>query len=289
MDTMFFYTDNFYTFAGAAAVLVLAAGSFLRFQNTNLRTSRYTYSSPALPAGFCGFRLRQVSDYHNTARLENRVINRIQAEKPDIIVITGDLIDCRKPDVPAGISLAEKLVKIAPVYMVCGNHEAKLADPKKVKKQLAAAGVNIIENRKITLHRGGDSITLRGLADPQSMAKETHSETDSRKQSYRGYVLDFMKDTPGFSLVLAHRPEFIHTYRDSGINLALAGHAHGGQFGIPFTDIGVFVPNQGLFPAWAAGYKTLDDTTMIISRGIGNSVFPFRLFNYPEIVTVEFE
>ncbi len=273
--------------AGAIRTGAVCAAAFLHRQNTALRVSRYTYSSPQLPTGFRGFRIRQISDYHNTAPLGNRVVNMTAAEGPDIIVITGDLFDCRKTDIAAGLALVKKLAEIAPVYYVSGNHEARIKNIDTVKQQIARRGATIMDGTKIKLYRNGSRITLRGVQDPRFYAE---SDKDSKNPYiFRKKLLEFMKGHQGFTLLLSHRPEFIHTYRDAGVNLALTGHAHGGQFGIPFTDMGVFVPNQGLFPEYAAGMKELDSTTMIISRGIGNSVFPFRLFNYPEIVTVKFE
>ena len=286
MDRLFF-SDNITAITGIAAALCIIAVAFLHWQNTGLRVARYVYSSHRLPSEFKGFRIAQISDYHNTKILENKVVRMTEGEGPDIIVITGDLFDCRKTDVDAGLDLIKRLVKIAPVYMVCGNHEARIDNIENIKDRIISLGVDIIEGRKIRLEKGGKTITLAGVADPRFEGSDF--ETEEEKLTFRNRLLKFFEGDDSFKILLSHRPEFIHTYRDSGVNLALTGHAHGGQFGIPFTDIGVFVPNQGLFPAYAAGYKTLDDTTMIISRGIGKSVFPFRLFNYPELVMIEFE
>ena len=275
--------------AGAAALRTgaVCAGAFLHRQNTAVKVSRYVYSSPQLPRGFRNFRIRQISDYHNTAILENRVVKMTVAEGPDIIVITGDLFDCRKTDIDAGLSLVKKLAEIAPVYYVTGNHEAKIEDISGIKRQIARLGATVMDDSRIKLYRNGSRITLRGASDPRFISDSDKDSTNPYR--FRKKLMEFIKKDDDFTILLSHRPEFIHTYRDAGVDLALTGHAHGGQFGVPFTDIGVFVPNQGLFPRYAAGMKQLGNTTMIISRGIGNSVFPFRLFNYPEVVTVEFE
>ncbi len=273
------------TYAAGAVGAVCAATVFLHWQNTSLQTKRYVYSSPHLPKGFKGLRIAHISDYHNTKNMETRLFKAVSFESPDIIVITGDLFDSRKTDIGVGLSLAEKLAKIAPVYMVCGNHEARIEDIEKIKKAIGDAGVKIIENMKITLERNGDVITLAGVADPRFYRDGTN---EGDKGRFRQNLLSFMADKNKFTILLSHRPEFIHTYRDADVDLAFTGHAHGGQFGIPFTDYGVFVPNQGIFPPYAAGMKTLDNTTVVISRGIGNSAFPFRLFNFPELVMVEF-
>lgn len=279
--------QDFLTYTGRAAASLCGAAAFLHWQNTGLRTARYTYSSPKLPASFKGFKIRQISDYHNTANLENKVVRFTRAEAPDIIAVTGDLFDCRKTDIKAGVNLVKRLAEIAPVYMVCGNHEAKIENIEDIKKQLVFCGAIMAEDKKIPITKGADSIIIAGVPDPQFAGEDT--STSREKRSFRNRLLKFFKEKEGFTVLLSHRPEFIHTYRDCQIDLALTGHAHGGQFGIPFTDIGVLVPNQGLFPPYAAGLKKMGDTTEIISRGIGNSVFPFRLFNFPEVVTVEFE
>lgn len=268
--------------AGGAAVAV-----FLHWQNNGLRTSRYVYSDHRLPEEFRGFKILQISDYHNSRQMHRKIINMSAAENADIIAITGDLFDCRRTDINSGLRLVKDLVKIAPVYYVTGNHEAKIPGIDSIKKAMVSMGANIIEDKKVRLERNGAAITLMGVQDPRFYIDEKKEKQD--RHVFRNHMLNFTKGDDSFKVLLSHRPEFIHTYRDSGIALALTGHAHGGQFSIPFTDIGVFVPNQGLFPEYAAGMKKLDDTTVIISRGIGNSVFPFRLFNRPEIVTVEFE
>lgn len=268
--------------AGAAGVTV-----FLHWQNYGIRTTRYVYSDAKLPVQFQGFKILQISDYHNTRQLHRKIVNMARAEGADIIAITGDLMDCRRTDVAAGLNLIKDLVKIAPVYYVSGNHEAKIKNIDKIKDAITSLGAHVIENKKINLERKGAFITLMGAKDPQFHWEEKRDKKS--KQTFRSNLLALTNGDNTFKVLLSHRPEFIHTYHDGGISLALTGHAHGGQFSIPFTDIGVFVPNQGLFPPYAAGMKHMDGTTMIISRGIGNSVFPFRLFNRPEIVTVEFE
>ena len=270
---------------GRVAAAVAGTAAFLQWQNNGIRVTRYTFSHRDLPEGFKGFKIAQISDFHNYAPLTRKVAALTMAEKPDIIAITGDLFDCRKTDVDTALALIEKLVKIAPVYYVRGNHEAKIKNTRRITALVEKLGARVIEQQKVTIQRNGDFITLMGAKDPQFY----RNDKNNGGQQFRHKLLTHTQGDSTFKLLLSHRPEFIHTYRDSGIALALTGHAHGGQFGIPFTDYGVFVPNQGIFPPYAAGMKQLDNTTVVISRGIGNSVFPFRLFNRPEIVTIEFE
>lgn len=287
-------------YVGGTRGLLCLLAAFSYWQNYGMKVKRYVVSSPRLPSVFDGFKVIQVSDYHNTKLLHNKVIKAATMAAPDIIVVTGDLFDCRRPDKRRGLSLLENLVKIAPVFYVSGNHESKLSDLADIRSQAEKLGVTLADNRKFTIERPGGYITLVGMADPQFYLEEgergsrpNRNPQDKKTRKVRGLFREDLfrlcKADNSFKLLISHRPEFIHTYSDAGIDLALTGHAHGGQFGIPFTDIGVFVPNQGLFPPYAAGMKKEKDTVEIISRGLGNSGFPQRLFNRPQLVQVELE
>lgn len=269
--------------------LTAAAGTaaFLKWQNQGIRVTKYKYSSDDLPQAFSGFRIAHISDFHNDRNLGKKVAMLTKAEKPDIIALTGDLFDCRKLNLDAGINLIQQLVKIAPVYYVRGNHEARIENTDDVTALLESMGVTVMENSKIPLEKNGASVTLMGAKDPRFYHSGKKGENGANQ--FRRRLSQLTENDSTFKLLLSHRPEFIHTYRNNNIALALTGHAHGGQFGIPFTDYGVFVPNQGIFPPYAAGMKQIDNTTVVISRGIGNSGFPLRLFNRPEVVIIEFE
>lgn len=266
-------------------IFILLIALFIYWQNNGIRLTTYKYESNVLPKDFDGFKIIQVSDYHNYKPLEKKIVKYAQHEQPDIIVITGDLFDSRKTDIRCGLSLSEKLCKICSVYFVSGNHESRIPEIEKVFSTMEAMGVEIIDDKKQIISRKDGFITLIGAKDPGFSAGE--HLTKREKQAYGNKIIKMCSGDNTFKILLAHRPEFIHSYRDAGINLVLCGHAHGGQFSIPFTDIGVFVPSQGLFPPYAAGMKTAGDTSVIISRGIGNSVFPIRLFNRPQVIKAE--
>jgi predicted MPP superfamily phosphohydrolase len=100
--------------------------------------------------------------------------------------------------------------------------------------------------------------------------------------------LDELISEEEFTLLLSHRPEMFDTYVEKDVDLVFSGHAHGGQFRIPFVG-GVFAPNQGLFPKYDSGIYSEGNTTMVVSRGIGNSAFPFRINNRPEVILVELD
>ena len=90
------------------------------------------------------------------------------------------------------------------------------------------------------------------------------------------------------TLLMAHRPDQIGLYSRFPIDLVFTGHAHGGQIRLPFVK-GLYAPHQGILPKYTEGVHTKNGTSVVISRGLGNSRFPFRVFNHPEIVIVDLE
>ena len=139
-------------------------------------------------------------------------------------------------------------------------------------------GVQVLENQAAILYRGRESLRIAGVDDPKFFGE--------RKTKQMQNLIQATGQRDGiFTVLLSHRPEELENYSVSGADLVLTGHAHGGQFRIP--KIGpVYVPNQGFFPPLAQGVHQCGKTTMVISRGLGNSAFPQRIFNRPEIVRV---
>jgi hypothetical protein len=146
------------------------------------------------------------------------------------------------------------------------------------------AGVIVLEDEAIPLERNGETITLLGLADPDFTVKgDMFGEVPAMVSTK---LKNLIGDESGYTILLSHRPELLETYVNCGIDLVFAGHAHGGQFRLPFIG-GLVAPNQGLFPKYDAGLYTDGGTSMVVSRGIGNSIIPLRFNNRPEIVLVE--
>ena len=105
----------------------------------------------------------------------------------------------------------------------------------------------------------------------------------SGTQAFSQALSDLASDA--FTVLLSHRPEFFDLYVQQGFPLVLSGHAHGGQIRLPFLG-GILAPGQGFFPEYDSGLYTDETTSMVVSRGLGNSVFPFRLNNPPEIIII---
>ena len=254
--------------------------------NKALMANTVAISSGRIPAAFSGFRIAQVSDLHNAEFGKNNaeLLKLLSESRPDIIVITGDLIDANHTDVGIALGFAQESVRIAPTYYVTGNHEAASQQYDTLKAGLEEEGVIVLEDEAISLERGGETISLIGLADPDFTVK---GEMFGEAPVMVSAKLKNLNDGEGkYTIMLSHRSELFETYVNCGIDLVFAGHAHGGQFRLPFIG-GVIAPNQGLFPKYDAGLYTDGGTNMVVSRGIGNSIIPLRFNNRPEIVLVE--
>ena len=165
-----------------------------------------------------------------------------------------------------------------------GNHEASLSQYDELKAELENTGVVVLEDKAMQLEYNGDDITLIGLSDPSFTLKgdmfgEVPAMVDTKLRGLIG-------DKDNYTILLSHRPELFEAYVNCGVDLVLSGHAHGGQFRLPFIG-GLVAPNQGLFPKYDAGLYTKGDTNMIVCRGLGNSIIPIRFNNRPEIVLLE--
>lgn len=266
-------------FKTKAICSLLCLAGFLYWQNNGLMLTQKTYSKN-VPKGFEGYKILQVSDLQNKAfgRNQEKLLEKIQNATPDIIVITGDLIDRNRTNLDTAMTFVEGAVNIAPVYYVSGNHEHQSGCFDELLEQLTEAGVTVLENGKSIIEKNGNTIEIIGLAD-------------KRVNPYYAQALStLLKGTENgtFHLLLSHRPELFETYVENHVNLALTGHAHGGQIRLPFIG-GVFAPNQGFFPTYTEGIYEKNNTAMVVSRGLGNSTFPFRIFNRPELVLVTLE
>ena len=268
----------------AVSIAFVAIVIWIAWGNSALMVNEIKITNDKIPQSFEGFRIAQVSDLHNAelGKDNNKLIEKLNECEPDIIVLTGDLIDSNHTNLEVALSFARQAVKIAPCYFVTGNHEAWIGSQyEELKTSLENAGVTVLQDEAIELNYGDECIQLIGLNDPD------FSERDSfLSESILETKLSQVNIGNGFTILLSHRPEHFNVYQNKNIDLVLSGHAHGGQFRLPVLG-GVIAPNQGLFPKYDAGTYTENGTTMIVSRGIGNSIIPFRVNNRPEIVLVE--
>ena len=269
------------------AVIILMI-SLVAWGNKALELNEITIDSENLPEAFEGFRIAHVSDLHNDefGKDNIKLLKLIENADPDIIAVTGDIIDSYTTDVEIALSFMGKAQQIAPCYYVNGNHEGRVPDDyQTLKEGLEACGVTILENESLLLEKAGECIRLTGVSDPGFETDYLYGDTEG---VMRRHLTELIADSENFNLLLSHRPELLGVYADFNVDLVLSGHAHGGQFRLPFAG-GLYAPNQGLMPEIDAGLYTEDNTKLIVSRGIGNSLFPFRLNNRPEVILVTLE
>lgn len=257
-------------------LIIIILIPFCLYQNKHLVITTYTYESEKLGAEFDGYRIVQISDLHNAefGKENKKLLETIRSCSPDIIVITGDLVDSNHTNVERAVAFVEEAVKIAPVYYVTGNHEYWLdtSENEQMMQGILAAGAYDLDDEAVRIKKGDSSFLLVGL-DDQHLSDETLKN-----------LLQEQKNE--LSIVLAHEPQYLQNYANAEADLVLTGHAHGGQIRLPFVG-GIVAPDQGFLPEYTSGQYNSADTEMIVSRGLGNSIIPVRLFNYPEVVCVE--
>lgn len=244
-----------------------------------------------LPESFNGCRILHVSDLHNCdfGDRQEKLIQLSRQQKPDYIFITGDMIDQYHAGMKQACLYIRGLIKIAPVFYVTGNHEWEIQE--EVRRAffsfLRRSGVVILHDEIVELKKEESSIQLIGIDDPYAALRKLGKIDDSLFAKYflkRLSILNQRKKGM-YTILLSHRPEFINYYSKVKINLVFSGHAHGGQFRLPILG-SVLAPHQGFFPKYAEGIICKEDTSMIVSRGLGDSLFPVRIGNFPELLLV---
>ena len=243
--------------------------------NLSIATTEISVKSSSLPSSFDGFKIVHGSDLHNDEFGDDnqRLLSLIRSTQPNIIAITGDLIDSRRTDFDVAEDFVENALKIAPVYYSTGNHESRLKNFSSAEKEFIEEGAVVLRNKSVYIEKGNDSILIAGIDDPDFKSIDTSSAIKS------------IKEDGVFTILLSHRPEIFDIYCQEDIDLTLSGHAHGGQFRFPFIG-GLYAPHQGFMPQYTSGLYTNGSSDMIVSRGLGKSIFPLRFNNRPEIVVI---
>ncbi len=261
--------------------------AYLSIGNNAIYVTRLEYCSEKA-GGLSGYKIIHISDLHNHEFGDGQynLLCCVKNERPNIIVVTGDLIDKRRIDIKIAASFIKEAVKTAPVYYVTGNHEIRSDKYTELSLKLKLAGAVVMDNDSITIKHSSGEFELIGLKDASSFCFDPDTVDASAKEK----IEDTLKrnvnlESPRLKILLTHRPEFIDIYSKCGIDIVFSGHAHGGQVRLPFIG-GLFAPGQGVFPQYTSGMYTFGNTSMIVSRGLGNSLFPLRIFNPPEVVAI---
>lgn len=261
-------------------IILFALFCYSRF---SLASSEYELEYSNLPQGFDGYRIVQISDLHmrEFGDDNSRLLKAVKKQEPDIIVLTGDLIN--RKDASSGSGQAEKLrpflealVQIAPCWFVSGNHEWASGELPQLSDILDEVGITYLHNDYVQLESGGDTIILAGVEDPNGPADMTTPQE---------LVNTLRADYPNsFVILLGHRNYWIENYPELDVDLIFCGHAHGGIWRLPIIG-GLIDTDHTLFPEYTEGVYNEGGFDLVVSRGLGDSISIPRLFNRPELVT----
>lgn len=234
-------------------------------------------------------KLALVTDLHSGyyGKDEAGLIRMIDRATPDAVLMSGDIFDDRLSMDNARI-FCEQIAGKYPCFYVTGNHEIWSPNENKIKEYLRSIGITVLDGTAETLTINGSVISFCGVDDPTYMTDaewavqltSTATAADSANAS--------TGTTTPYKVLLSHRPERTKTYEAYDFDLIVCGHAHGGQWRIPFTQMGVHAPNQGQFPRYVDGlYELGNGSKMVVSRGLARERMPYpRFFNHPEIVII---
>ena len=260
---------------------IIVASSIIR-QNKKLKVRKTTLKFDKLPQAFDNFKIAQVSDIHcdKVGHSDLSFINKIKNFNPDMIVITGDILDSYNNNMDIAYNILSQLAIVAPCYFVSGNHELRLPEEyEQLINRMKKLNITHLHNSKLFITKNNESINLVGVEDYNFFKNEDNL-------NHRANFIKTLKElysSNHFNILLSHRPEKFPIYADIKYELIFSGHAHGGQWRIPFVG-GIFSPSQGFFPKYTNGNYVLEDSTLIVSQGLGNSSFPIRINNRIELV-----
>lgn len=254
------------------ALLFLAICYYLYLQNNLLQITTFRLKSMKIKKEF---KIVHLSDLQGKRFGKNNIklIDAVKGLKPDIIMFTGDLVSSSARDLTQGTNTLISINKIAPVYYILGNHEYGNTEVITIIKLLKAGNVRVLINKTENLKLNDTDISILGLDEISTGEKAT-----SR-------LLEQLEKSKSYKIVLSHFPEKIKIYKKFDIDMMLSGHAHGGQIILPFIG-GIYAPGQGLFPKYSKGIYKENNVSLIVNRGLGNSRFPFRVNNRPEITEI---
>ena len=246
---------------------------YFYFEDTCIDVESFEISISTLPDEFIGLKIALISDVHlpTSTSFINSLLDEVKKQNPDLIFLTGDVVDRRADLNTCGLAyFCQQLSKISPVYAVSGNNDRGTRKLELWTSILSENNVIVLDNTATTYTIGNSSIAILGLADNFNYSSSFYNSIEN------------IESIP--KLLLSHRPEkfanYFYSVNSIKPDLVFSGHAHGGQFRIPFINQGIYAPGQGLFPKYTSGlYTTSDNKTMIVSRGLCNSSFPIRINN----------
>ena len=268
---------------------------YIKYNVNTLEVTKYVVENKKVPKEFDGYNIVQISDLHSKLFGENnkKLIQKIKSLNPDIVVVTGDLIDGENNNYNVALDFLKEISKLYRVYYIIGNHEQKSLikkykdEYKDYFNKLHKIDFVNLDNNKVEIVKGDSNINLYGLTVPYSCYKYLFDN-----QETTSIDIDFLEEKLGkvdreqFNILLAHTPFYFDEYEKWGADLTLCGHVHGGIVRLPIVG-GLLSPDRKFFPKYDLGEYTKNKSTMIVSKGLGGSKVLIRVNCKPEIVNIK--
>lgn len=249
--------------------------------DVRLKTVTYNVKSPKINNEI---KLSLVTDLHSCyyGKNQTKLLAKIEKYQPDVVLLGGDIFDDVLDDNNAKV-FVDALAQKYKTYYVSGNHEWWSKRMDNMFEYLTDKGIVVLRGNTDVIKIGENIITVSGIDDPEVNVYDSNYKAWEEQLKEAGEKAD--ENT--FNLLLAHRPESAEKYFEYDFDAVLSGHAHGGQFRIPFILNGLYAPNQGLLPELAGGMYDFDRRKLIVSRGLSRESTRIpRIFNRPELVFV---
>lgn len=268
---------------------------YIKYNVNTLEVTKYVVENKKVPKEFDGYNIVQISDLHSKLFGENnkKLIQKIKSLNPDIVVVTGDLIDGENNNYNVALDFMKEISKLYRVYYIIGNHEQKSLikkykdEYKDYFNKLHQIDFVNLDNNKVEIVKGDSNINLYRLTVPYSCYKYLFDN-----QETTSIDIDFLEEKLGkvdreqFNILLAHTPFYFDEYEKWGADLTLCGHVHGGIVRLPIVG-GLLSPDRKFFPKYDLGEYTKNKSTMIVSKGLGGSKVLIRVNCKPEIVNIK--
>lgn len=268
---------------------------YIKYNVNTLEVTKYVVENKKVPKEFDGYNIVQISDLHSKLFGENnkKLIQKIKSLNPDIVVVTGDLIDGENNNYNVALDFMKEISKLYRVYYIIGNHEQKSLikkykdEYKDYFNKLHQIDFVNLDNNKVEIVKGDSNINLYGLTVPYSCYKYLFDN-----QETTSIDIDFLEEKLGkvdreqFNILLAHTPFYFDEYEKWGADLTLCGHVHGGIVRFPIVG-GLLSPDRKFFPKYDLGEYIKNKSTMIVSKGLGGSKVLIRVNCKPEVVNIK--
>lgn len=268
---------------------------YIKYNVNTLEVTKYVVENKKVPKEFDGYNIVQISDLHSKLFGENnkKLIQKIKSLNPDIVVVTGDLIDGENNNYNVALDFMKEISKLYRVYYIIGNHEQKSLikkykdEYKDYFNKLHQIDFVNLDNNKVEIVKGDSNINLYGLTVPYSCYKYLFDN-----QETTSIDIDFLEEKLGkvdreqFNILLAHTPFYFDEYEKWGADLTLCGHVHGGIVRLPLVG-GLLSPDRKFFPKYDLGEYIKNKSTMIVSKGLGGSKVLIKVNCKPEIVNIK--